>query len=644
MKVTDNRLVWIGLLIIVILIILLVWFIWNRTYIVGWNVYIRPTVDPGPHAVDFPQVKPITPGAPGEYYMEGQIILFGVAEDIDVLAGELEQEGIIINELIDPFDSLQPVPAEPVEQTEPNQDSYPGPTEETDPYPADEQSASVKDQKIRAAQPQPGGDIAFRLYELDPTFGSVLQAVQRANEAANERDLVVYSEPNYLTNLPVGGSGNDGGSGISGASPNDPTGIVNGRKYFLSQWAFDETEGIHLYYDFLNSIYWRSAGPFTGSDSRVVVFDTSPFEMEGIYSVSWATEPFDLWVWHPGLRFEGSPSDSGCPANESTGESEAARTDQQQRSPTESASEGQTVHEVSKADHGLFVAGLAQGVAPGATYHLIEVLNDQACGDVFTLIRAMTHFYQQLEQDLGAPENVIFNLSLGIEAVRDNVRAVDTEANESLDALEAYLREGVGNPDRDHIINPQVAADLVDKFPIPSLQLAISLLEQRGIVVVAASGNDSSSDAQAPAAFETVLGVSSSNYGRRASCFSNPGQLAAPSGDGIAPVASATTPDQCEEHTPKFCFANTVNCEQAVISTVTKQDEFSGYAYWMGTSFSTPMVSGLAALMLDARPGSTPEQLRSALLSCNYVPAEDSVLGQGIIDVGKTMSRCLPPP
>jgi len=43
----------------------------------------------------------------------------------------------------------------------------------------------------------------------------------------------------------------------------------------------------------------------------------------------------------------------------------------------------------------------------------------------------------------------------------------------------------------------------------------------------------------------------------------------------------------------------------------------NGFAYWVGTSFATPMVTGLAALVWEANPEYSPQQVMDLILSCS---------------------------
>jgi subtilisin family serine protease len=123
----------------------------------------------------------------------------------------------------------------------------------------------------------------------------------------------------------------------------------------------------------------------------------------------------------------------------------------------------------------------------------------------------------------------------------------------------------------------------------------IYLAEGLDFVVVAAAGNDSNlttiQPMQLPAVYPVAIGVASSNAGGGRSCFSNLGDVAAPSGDGSWPACKQVI-SECGIY-PEFC----------VVGMATTSP--TGFAYWTGTSFATPLVSGLAALILDAadKPG-----------------------------------------
>jgi len=62
----------------------------------------------------------------------------------------------------------------------------------------------------------------------------------------------------------------------------------------------------------------------------------------------------------------------------------------------------------------------------------------------------------------------------------------------------------------------------------------------------------------------------------------------------------------------------------------------AGYTYSSGTSFATPVVAGVVALIKQLYPEETPDQIRGRLYrSCSFVPAQDSVdnvFGRGIPD------------
>lgn len=119
-----------------------------------------------------------------------------------------------------------------------------------------------------------------------------------------------------------------------------------------------------------------------------------------------------------------------------------------------------------------------------------------------------------------------------------------------------------------------------------------------GIICVASAGNNGTNSLYYPAAYDNVIGVASTTNEDTRSTFSNYGAdlvwMAAP-GEGVV----TTYP-------------------------------FGTFAAAWGTSFSTPMISGTAALLLEARANLTPQSAASALSRARTLTPE---LGYGRLDV-----------
>jgi subtilisin family serine protease len=136
----------------------------------------------------------------------------------------------------------------------------------------------------------------------------------------------------------------------------------------------------------------------------------------------------------------------------------------------------------------------------------------------------------------------------------------------------------------------------------PALQAAIQYALSKNIVVVAASGNDGQQILVYPAAYNSVVGVGSTSNTDTKSAFTNYGTnavyIAAP-GEGVV----STYPG-------------------------------ANYAAGWGTSFSTPMVAGEAALILQARPTYHPGDVANAVSRAASVPQ----MGHGRIDLCQALS------
>jgi hypothetical protein len=257
-------------------------------------------------------------------------------------------------------------------------------------------------------------------------------------------------------------------------------------------------------------------------------------------------------------------------------------------------------------NHGFFVAGLIHALAPESQLRLVRVLGNDNRGDLFTLLKAIFNF---LKDNLGqAPAGQVINLSLG-------VRLPPEEAQFGLPAA------------------------------ILSLQYLMNAARCLGAVVAAAAGNDSAASPlpdppNLPAGWNTGLGVAATNPENQRACFSNQGRLAAPGGDGRGGKESG---GGCQ---PRNTDCQDGNCPMAVIGPILQppysDDTSTAYIFWSGSSFSTPLVSGLAALVFQAGHGNLSADQVEQLILCGCTRTSDPYLGSGVINIRRTLLECMP--
>ncbi|MBC8075507.1 MAG: S8/S53 family peptidase, partial [Chloroflexales bacterium] len=224
-------------------------------------------------------------------------------------------------------------------------------------------------------------------------------------------------------------------------------------------------------------------------------------------------------------------------------------------------------HPYVMSDHGLFVAGIVNAIAPEANLHMAEVLNPYGVG---TLHSIADGFKQALEIAAQRPgSRVLVNASLVLNM---------PQSEAVLNDAKAYLAD----------VQSMTADDIKEMKGL--LKLLVDLLQQSNVLVVAAAGNDSTPElphpgARFPAAFNNVVGVSALRDETQPASYSN---LADEPVDlGIATFGGASDGDSADGARGLIglyigTFPNGV-------------PNSTGWARWAGTSFATPIITGVLA-------------------------------------------------
>ena len=160
----------------------------------------------------------------------------------------------------------------------------------------------------------------------------------------------------------------------------------------------------------------------------------------------------------------------------------------------------------------------------------------------------------------------------------------------------------------------------------PIEQEAVTDARNAGTIIIAAAGNDSSSDMYSPAGLDGVISVSASTVSGTKASYSNYGDkvdVAAPGGE--------------------FWDADGDDNLDAVLSTLGNDEGRFIYRYYQGTSMASPHMAGVVALMLAVNPELTPDDIDMLLEGTHPdtltritrdlgLPGRDDFFGNGLVD------------
>ncbi len=257
-------------------------------------------------------------------------------------------------------------------------------------------------------------------------------------------------------------------------------------------------------------------------------------------------------------------------------------------------------------DHGMFIAGIVRDVAPHAHIECIRVLDDLCVGDVQVIANALNQIYFRKSLSSGDlyGKPVVVNLSLVIPTADEALsQGFDTSA-----------------------IDPSTP-------PWSSLKQPLKCLSELGVIVMASAGNEGDQrempspfrpPALYPAAFaydkvdplRSVVPVGAVDANGKVtsySCYPGPRGVAVYGGE-----VPAVVPPSPPFPTSGYPDVRPVDMMRGIYTSVeypplsldppaqyyTAPNDHA-WAYWVGTSFATPIVSGVAARFLQLQAEAT---------------------------------------
>jgi subtilisin len=164
-----------------------------------------------------------------------------------------------------------------------------------------------------------------------------------------------------------------------------------------------------------------------------------------------------------------------------------------------------------------------------------------------------------------------------------------------------------------------------------SLHTAICNVVDKGVTVVVAAGNESldvNADGIAPAVYPEVITVSAMG-----DSDGLPGGLG-----GLVTCGDFIVPEDNQSDDHFAFFSNYGEAADIPAPGVCVSSTYIGsqYAFSAGTSFSTPLVAGAAALYISTHPDATPAEVRQALIDRaepGPIPGDPDNYPEGVLNV-----------
>jgi hypothetical protein len=253
-------------------------------------------------------------------------------------------------------------------------------------------------------------------------------------------------------------------------------------------------------------------------------------------------------------------------------------------------------HDYEMSSHGVFVAGIVHTIAPCAQIYLVEVLNSYGVGDRDSIVWGLNYAIEHIKKNQG--RLVVVNCSLGLDLPGDELHCL------GIPPLDPCFPDLFTEQDHalDELICNQLKEDRgwIENQTGPLLTPCDTILQLKS-QVISAAGNDHrpgqtvAPPARIPAAFDSVQGVGAlpkalprENGRLKKASYSN--QADRPRKIGITALGG----EEGEGQGVLGLYLGEFPCGEP---NCTK------WAWWSGTSFATPVVTGVTAAVLSNMNG-----------------------------------------
>jgi hypothetical protein len=245
-------------------------------------------------------------------------------------------------------------------------------------------------------------------------------------------------------------------------------------------------------------------------------------------------------------------------------------------------------HDYKMTDHGLFIAGIIHSIVPKAEIHLIEVLNQYGVGDVRSFIRGLKIVYEKIYRP---NRKLVLNCSWFLNSLLDDRHC---RLSDCIDELDYHFVEAVHEFSKD------------DPYTKAMLDFHFDRFYGLGSHAIAAAGNDGRKQdnenrvaARYPAAIRSATGVGAMSRDMPRTGdernnfiptdFSNLSESANPRGVVTRGVVTLGG----EEGEGKGVLGLYIGEFPGCCRNESK------WAWWAGTSFATPILTGAVASVMS---------------------------------------------